>query len=215
MYPAGRVTVRMTMDEPDRTTPLATDHRRILDALGEPVLVIDHSFRIAYMNATARRRFGDPDPSRGDAFCHVVAHGSERPCHESGMPCPVLSVFETGEPARAVHFHQTMTGVFVPEEVVASPLRDDGGEVRYVIETARSAAELLETREVVEHMRAELGLLRGILPTCARCKRIRTADGEWEEIEVYVGKHSTAQFSHGLCPLCVEKLYPEFVGKKE
>jgi hypothetical protein len=202
------------MVDTNRSEPLAVDHARILDCLGDPVLVIDRSYRIVYMNAVARRRYDDPDLARADMYCHVASHGSERPCFEGGLPCPVRSVFETGEPARAVHFHRTGTGVFVPEEIVASALLGAGSGVEYVVEIARDATELLETKEIIDHMRAELGLLRGILPTCARCKRIRGADGMWEDIEVYIGNRSTAQFSHGLCPACAAALYPKFFDKK-
>jgi hypothetical protein len=105
-------------------------------------------------------------------------------------------------------------GTFAAEEIVASPLFDADGRVAYVVEDVRGAAGLLASKEVVEHMRAELDLLRGILPTCAGCKRIRTDDGMWEQMELYVAKHSAAEFSHGLCPACVDRLYPDFREKK-
>lgn len=56
---------------------------------------------------------------------------------------------------------------------------------------------------------AEIKTLRGILPICSSCKKIRDDDGYWQLIESYIGKHSDAQFSHGLCPDCVKKLYPD------
>ena len=49
---------------------------------------------------------------------------------------------------------------------------------------------------------AEVKVLRGILPICAECKRVRTADGAWQQIESYVRTHTNAEFSHGLCPDC-------------
>lgn len=50
-------------------------------------------------------------------------------------------------------------------------------------------------------------LLRGLLPICASCKKIRDDKGYWNQIETYIEKHSDAQFSHGLCQDCMEKLY--------
>jgi hypothetical protein len=50
--------------------------------------------------------------------------------------------------------------------------------------------------------------LRGLLPICAACKRIRDDAGYWKEIETYVRDHSEAEFSHGLCPECATRLYP-------
>lgn len=51
--------------------------------------------------------------------------------------------------------------------------------------------------------------LRGLLPICANCKKIRDDQGYWTHVEAYIEKHSDAQFSHGICPGCVKKLYPE------
>ena len=56
---------------------------------------------------------------------------------------------------------------------------------------------------------AEVRTLRGFLPTCAFCKAIRDESGEWLPMEVYISKHSEAKFSHGFCPKCGEKHYPE------
>jgi len=61
----------------------------------------------------------------------------------------------------------------------------------------------------------EVKRLRGILPTCSACKRIRTPDGQWKEMETYVSEHSEARFSHGICDECRERLYPEFSKKNE
>jgi hypothetical protein len=58
--------------------------------------------------------------------------------------------------------------------------------------------------------------LEGMLPVCASCKKIRVADDEWQQIEVYIRDRSEAKFSHGICPDCAKRLYPEFyVEKKE
>jgi hypothetical protein len=56
--------------------------------------------------------------------------------------------------------------------------------------------------------------LSGLLPICASCKKIRDDKGYWNQIETYIGEHSEAEFSHGICPECMKKLYPEVYGKK-
>lgn len=53
----------------------------------------------------------------------------------------------------------------------------------------------------------EIKILRGIVPICSFCKKIRDAEGKWSEIESYVSKHSEAQFSHSVCPECGRKHY--------
>jgi DNA-binding response OmpR family regulator len=56
----------------------------------------------------------------------------------------------------------------------------------------------------------QIKTLRGIVPICASCKKIRDDQGYWSQVEVYVRDHTEAQFSHGICPECMKKLYPEF-----
>ena len=57
--------------------------------------------------------------------------------------------------------------------------------------------------------RAEVRMLTGILPMCAKCRRIRDAEGKWANVEDYVRRHTDAEFSHGVCPECFEVLYPD------
>lgn len=74
-----------------------------------------------------------------------------------------------------------------------------------------------QERLVVELKKAldEIKTLSGFLPICASCKKIRDDRGYWNELEKYISEHSEAQFSHGLCPECAERLYPEYFKRKE
>lgn len=65
----------------------------------------------------------------------------------------------------------------------------------------------------LEKALAEVETLSGLLPICASCKKIRDDQGYWNQIEVYIQKHSRTQFSHGICPDCLEKLYPDYSAK--
>ena len=78
--------------------------------------------------------------------------------------------------------------------------------------TERKRAENERERFVRELRQAlaEVKTLRGIVPICSNCKRIRDDRGYWEQVESYVTKHTEAAFSHGICPECMKKLYPEF-----
>jgi hypothetical protein len=55
---------------------------------------------------------------------------------------------------------------------------------------------------------SQIRVLSGMLPICASCKNIRDDKGYWQNMEAYIKKHSEAEFSHGICPECTEKLYP-------
>jgi len=61
---------------------------------------------------------------------------------------------------------------------------------------------------------AKVNKLSGLLPICASCKKIRDDKGYWNQIESYIREHSEAEFSHGICPECVKKLYPGLHEKK-
>ncbi len=56
----------------------------------------------------------------------------------------------------------------------------------------------------------ELQALRGIVPICSNCKSIRDEQSNWHSIEDYLIRQSQADFSHGICPKCMKKLYPEY-----
>lgn len=70
---------------------------------------------------------------------------------------------------------------------------------------------------IVELQRAldEVKTLTGLLPICSFCKKVRDDQGYWEQIDAYLGRHSGAQFSHGICPDCMQKHYPEFADREE
>lgn len=53
--------------------------------------------------------------------------------------------------------------------------------------------------------------LSGLIPICSNCKKIRTDEGYWKQIEGYISEHSEARFSHGICPDCAKKIYSEFL----
>jgi|HubBroStandDraft_1064217.scaffolds.fasta_scaffold00003_207 hypothetical protein len=74
------------------------------------------------------------------------------------------------------------------------------------------AAHLLEreTGVLLEAALAQLKTLEGILPICAACKKIREEDGAWVGLDDYVSDHSAARFSHGMCPDCMTKFYPNY-----
>ena len=70
----------------------------------------------------------------------------------------------------------------------------------------------LQTR--VQEALARIKTLSGLIPICANCKKVRNDKGYWDQVEEYVQSHSEAKFSHGICPECVAKLYPETRSSK-
>jgi hypothetical protein len=73
--------------------------------------------------------------------------------------------------------------------------------------------EVNAKNQVLENALLEIRTLRGFLPICAHCKKIRDDQGYWNQIEKYIQAHSEAVFSHGICPDCMRELYPDIVDK--
>lgn len=68
--------------------------------------------------------------------------------------------------------------------------------------------ELRRSNDALQTALKEVKVLRGLIPICASCKKIRNDGGFWQQLEEYLGEHSEAEFSHGLCQPCIRKLYP-------
>ncbi len=118
--------------------------------------------------------------------------------------------------AMSARLHATLEGL---EELVATRTAE-------LQEVNRQLARDIDRRERLEAEREKLiGELRealarvkrlsGLLPICAHCKRIRDDRGYWNQLEAYISTHSEAEFSHGLCPDCVARYYPEAAGGEE
>jgi len=95
----------------------------------------------------------------------------------------------------------------------------DAGELRARVEVGQRMVEmqdaLADKIEELHRALAEIKTLRGIVPICASCKKIRDDRGYWSQVEVYVRDHTEAEFSHGICPECMKKLYPELARNAE
>ncbi|MGR3319378.1 MAG: response regulator [Candidatus Anammoxibacter sp.] len=72
-----------------------------------------------------------------------------------------------------------------------------------------NANEIKKKNDLLQKQLIEIKKLKGLLPICASCKKIRKDDGYWEVIEKYISEHSEADFSHSVCPDCIKTLYPE------
>lgn len=122
------------------------------------------------------------------------------------------------------------------ETLVLSPGLDAGLSLEVsvsplVSRVGRQTGRLLLVRDVSERRRAEtererliadlqdalanVKRLRGLLPICASCKKIRDDQGYWHQVEHYMRDHAEVEFSHGICPQCVAKLYPELAEREE
>jgi PAS domain S-box-containing protein len=110
------------------------------------------------------------------------------------------------------------------EEAPPSTPAQDGARARVIgfYGAAQDITERWRARQAREQLIDELQealvkikTLRGLLPICASCKKIRDDQGYWRQIEEYIQAHSDAEFSHGICPDCARRLYPELYGNDQ
>lgn len=78
-------------------------------------------------------------------------------------------------------------------------------------EKSEAEAALMKERDRLRDTLEQVRTLKGLIPICANCKKIRDDHGYWNQIESYIRAHSDAEFSHGICPECAKKLYPDLV----
>ena len=143
-------------------------------------------------------------PEFRDQFDHYLAR-IQKNGTDSGM---LVLITRSGE-RRVWEYHNSLRTQGLPAPLVRGMAHD-------VTERHRTSAALRKLAEEREQLIIKLQaalekvkLLSGLLPTCSYCKKIRDTDGVWHNAERYIQEHSEAQFSHGICPDCVHRIFPD------
>jgi PAS domain S-box-containing protein len=113
--------------------------------------------------------------------------------------------------------HQRKDGTHFPVEVSTRTIEIEGkiflqGIIRDITERKRVEEQKEKLIRELQDALAKVKTLTGLLPICASCKKVRDDKGYWTQLEAYIRDHSEAEFSHGICPECMKKLYPDFAG---
>lgn len=184
----------------------------MLQSIGDHISIMDANLNIVWANDVAKKRFGDDIIGKK---CHEAYHGSLTPCDPS--PCITKRAFEDGR----IHEHDTEVtdkdgNTICFHCTINVVLGDANGNPTRIIEISRDITEfkkaLYEKEKLIKQLQEALhkiDTLSGLLTVCSSCKKIRNDEGNWERIDEYIRNHTNAQFSHGICPSCCEKLYPE------
>ena len=126
----------------------------VIDAVADPILVIGNDYRIKMSNAAASRSFGDlnaTDPTDLPGFCYRVTHGESEPCKDDSHPCPLREVLETGQPATALHIHNTTDGERT-FELTANPFTDSDGRILGIVQVSRDITEKLKAEDRIRFL---------------------------------------------------------------
>jgi hypothetical protein len=150
------------------------------------------------------------------AFWGQYGLSKKEPCCPPNDICPLIETVRENRTAHAEHIHFFPDGSKNFAEITTSPIIDAKGRVKRVVHIARNInarkqAEEEREKLIIELQTAlsEIKTLRGLLPICMNCHKIRTEHGAWNKLETYISKHSDAEFSHGICPDCFDKQMKE------
>lgn len=183
----------------------------IMEAVSDIVFMLDQNGRLIRWNKKAEEVSG---------FSHIEAF--ERPAIEFFIPedrevvaKAIFQVLDKGEGEVEAHL-LSKDGKKFHYHWRAVVFRDEDGKIvgltgigRDITERKKAEAEREKLIKELQETLTKVKLLSGLLPICASCKKVRDDKGYWTQIEAYIREHSEAEFSHGLCPECMKKLYPE------
>jgi PAS domain S-box-containing protein len=194
----------------------------ILNSAAEGILGLDERGHHTFVNPAAAMMLdyaaaeliGRPGH---DLWHHTKADGSQYP-REKCLICAAYRDGMTRHVSTEVFWRKD--GTSFPVEYTSRPIfeqgRRTGAVVTFTDITERKQAEAQREHLIAELKTAlaEVKTLSGIIPICAGCKKIRDDQGFWNQVESYISRHSLAQFSHGLCPDCARRLYPDDVEEE-
>lgn len=175
------------------------------DAVNDPVMILDRAYRIVKVNKAMAKILALPSEECVGKRCYELVHGRNAPPEF----CPHAQVILDGRPHSAEIHEPRIGGDFL---VSAAPICDDHDEFSwsvFVLHDITALKKNTEERELLfselqEAMR-QIKTLKGIVPICSYCKKIRDDDGYWQRVEKYISEHTEASFTHGICPECYEK----------
>jgi PAS domain-containing protein len=186
----------------------------ILHAMPLPVFVVDEDVKIIAANQAASRMLGK-DPTmlyrrRAGEILHCVHSrevsggcGKAPSCRDCIVRNSVAASFRDNKPV---------------SQKVRMELVEEGKETKEIFLNVTAAPFEYRSEKLVLLILqdiSELTDLKRILPMCAHCKKIRDDEQYWHSVEKYFKDHMNQDFSHGLCPECLKKLYPEFFNRLE
>jgi len=201
----------------------------IIDFLPDATLVIDREGKVIAWNHAMEVMLGVEAKDmlgKGNYEYAIPFYGERRPILIDLVTQPQEEIEK-----RYAHMEKRPRGVLMGESYIpnlkggefyffgaAAPLYDQKGNVVGAIECIRDITERKRMEEEREKLIRELQdalanikTLHGLLPICSYCKKIRDDKGYWNQIESYIQDHSGAEFTHGMCPECLKKHYPDLV----
>jgi PAS domain S-box-containing protein len=185
------------------------DWEETFDTINEAITIHDRDFNIIRANKAAEEMLGEQFTEILKHKCYKLYHGKDTPPES----CPSCRTLITGEQSTAEVFEPNLNKSV---EITALPRFDSNNELIGLIHivrdiTKRKALEA-EREMLIEKLQealARVKSLRGLLPICCSCNKIRDKEDNWNHVDVYLRDHSEADITHGLCPDCEKKHFPQ------
>lgn len=193
-------------------------YRTLFEHAGDAIFILQSEGEAAGRIIAANRAAAAMHGYSVDELCRMKIMDLDTPESAKGAAGLVRRILD-GEWIKADLTHRRKDGSEFPVEVSAGPLKLGGRTYilamdrditqRRQIEAARENL-IRDLREAFEKIKT----LKGLLPICSSCKKVRDDKGYWNQIESYIGTHTDAEFTHGICPDCAAKLYPGMLGPR-
>lgn len=189
----------------------------IVDSTGEAIFSQNMDGIITTWNTGARQLFGYAEAEAVGQSALILVPES--------MRTSTLDIFEKlrrGEPIEHLETVRVRKdGGVVDVSLTISAIKDANGRpmgassIAYdITERKKIEDERIKMIQQLNETLSKVRTLSGLLPICASCKKIRDDRGYWQKLETFVREHSNAEFSHSMCPECMERLYPDFAKHK-
>jgi PAS domain S-box-containing protein len=183
--------------------------RTTFDTISDFVSVLDIDMRFVQINRSLAQYFARTPEELIGAHCYELLQNTHEPCPN----CPHVRSIETNSTVTEEVESSCIGGTLL---VTCSPYCDKNGITIGTVHVARDITRQKiaqrEREKLIEKLNKalnEVKTLEGILPLCSFCKKIRDDKGYWEQVDVYIHKHSGVDISHGICPGCFKKYYPK------
>ncbi len=182
-------------------------YRTVVEQSPQPV-VVHRDGTIIYANPAAIRMFGAT--SLEDLAGKPLLDRIHPDDHEAVLARVQKMTSDGARSPMVERRYRKFDGTIIDGEVQGTPIIYDGvpaihAAIHDITERKQVQKALEEERRRLQQALDEVRTLRGIVPICAYCKKIRDDAGYWNQVEKYVSDHTDAKFSHGICPACFEK----------
>ncbi|MDO8804280.1 MAG: hypothetical protein Q7R35_07605 [Elusimicrobiota bacterium] len=199
--------VREEYETPENLGRTGALVEKALEAVPSVLFVVDEDMRVFYCNRLARELIADANVlarKLGDVARCVNSTASPDGCGRGPRchDCVVRNSVKEVYSGRRVFRKQTVFEHYKGSKKTSIPLLITAAPLSF----RDSKLALLILEDI-----ADLTEARALLPICAGCKSVRNESDYWQSVESYIGTHlADIKFSHGLCPKCIKKLYPQF-----